>query len=94
MYLILEYFTYIFIVTVLAAVLFGASVVALLTRESASRIARASRKTIQVATRSLERISSQVQPFRRSSRKSWITSWCSASPRRHGPRNRQPIAKR
>jgi len=70
MYLILEYFTYIFIVTVLAAVLFGASVVALLTRESASRIARASRKTIQVATRSLERISSQVQPFRRSSRKS------------------------
>jgi hypothetical protein len=74
MYLILEYVTYIVIVTVLAAVLFGATAVALLTKESASHLARASRKTIEVATRSLGRISSQVYPFRHSSRKSRTSS--------------------
>ena len=74
MYVIFEYLTYVVIVTVLAAVLFGASAVALLTKESASHIARASRKTIEVATKSLGRISAQVQPFRHSPRKSRTTS--------------------
>ncbi len=74
MYVIFEYLTYVVIVTILAAVLFGASAVALLTKESASHIARASRKTIEVATKSLGRISAQVQPFRHLSRKSRTTS--------------------
>jgi hypothetical protein len=61
MYVILEYLTFILVVIVLAAVLFGASVLALLTKESASRIARASRKTIHVATGSLGKTSREAQ---------------------------------
>jgi hypothetical protein len=54
MYLVLEYVTYLVIVTVLAGILFGASVLAILTKDKAPKIAEASRRAIQEATRRIE----------------------------------------
>jgi hypothetical protein len=54
MYLVLEYVMYLVIVTVLAGILFGASVLAIVTKDKAPRIAEASLKAIHVATRRIE----------------------------------------
>lgn len=54
MYLVLEYLTYFLIVAVLAGILFGASVLAIVTKEKAPRIAEASMKAIHGATSRFE----------------------------------------
>jgi hypothetical protein len=54
MYLVLEYVMYLLIVAVLAGILFGASVLAIVTKEKAPSIAEASLKAIHVATGRIE----------------------------------------
>ncbi len=54
MYVILEYVTYLVIVAILAGLLFGASALAIITKDKAPHLAEAYLKAIYAATRRLD----------------------------------------